>query len=145
RTLSDARRSKFGVLTFGSPANPNACARHWSANTTRMFGLRSAALTGLAIVARVRNRRVKARMGFFVKSFHSDGAQKDQNLVFSVLHAPTDTNPNFRRMTHGSPLVRKAVLAALRTPPYTSKSNTMACSTSGKTNAFTRSCSGCGI
>src|SRR5437773_3120605 len=75
---------------------------------------------------------------FFVKSFHSDGAQKHQNLVFSLLHAPTDTTPNFRRMTRGSPFVSKAVLAALPTPPYTSKSNTTACSTSGKTNAFTR-------
>src|SRR5947208_6746891 len=56
RTLSDARRSKFGVLMLGSPANPNACARHWSASTTRMFGLRSAARAGFDSTAKIRNR-----------------------------------------------------------------------------------------
>src|SRR5205823_14479416 len=56
RTLSDARRSRFGVLTFGSPANPNAWARHWSASTTRMFGLRSAARAGFDAIAKIRNR-----------------------------------------------------------------------------------------
>jgi len=33
-----ARRSKFGVFTFGSPVKPNACGRHWSAMTMTMFG-----------------------------------------------------------------------------------------------------------
>src|SRR2546426_910987 len=55
RTLSDARRSRFGVLTLGSPANPNACARHWSASTITMFGLRSAARAGFD-AAKIRNR-----------------------------------------------------------------------------------------
>src|SRR5213592_3728770 len=56
RTLSDARRSRFGVLTLGSPANPNACTRHWSASTTRTLGLRPAARAGFDATARIRNR-----------------------------------------------------------------------------------------
>src|ERR1051325_3113436 len=38
-TLWAARRSRLGVLTFGSPAYPKAEARHWSAITKRTFGL----------------------------------------------------------------------------------------------------------
>src|SRR5256885_10307078 len=44
------------VLTLGSPANPNAWARHWSASTIRMFGLRTAARAGFDATAKIRNR-----------------------------------------------------------------------------------------
>ena len=37
-SVGAAKRSMLGVFTFGSPAYPNACARHWSANTNTMLG-----------------------------------------------------------------------------------------------------------
>ena len=39
--------SRCGVFTFGSPANPKACTRYWSAITNRMLGpLATAAALG---------------------------------------------------------------------------------------------------
>src|ERR1051326_9476658 len=38
QTLCRWNLSRLGVLTFGSPAKPKACSRHWSGRMNRTFG-----------------------------------------------------------------------------------------------------------
>src|SRR5687768_14538094 len=50
-THSRSNRSRCGVLTFGSPAKPNAWARHWSAMMKTMLGLLECSLAGAEVAA----------------------------------------------------------------------------------------------
>src|SRR5690349_13141538 len=60
QTLCCWRRSRFGVFAFGSPAKPNAWARHWSGRIKRMFGRDE----GSAQMDRVMEQTVRASASF---------------------------------------------------------------------------------